>query len=162
MTSSERCVAELKQQEGFTPVAKHLPGDRPGVITGAYGDTDVKLGQTFTEEQASERLRKRLATEFEPIVNRAVKVPLQQSQFDALVLFLYNVGAGDPNHKPKPIEGLLTSTLLRKLNAGDIAGAADEFPRWNKADGKVLGGLVKRRKLEQTWFLESAMPEKAP
>jgi lysozyme len=149
---SERCIAELKQLEGFTPVAKHLDGDRPEVITGGYGDTQVKLGETHTEPEWEEKLLQRLAS-FEWMVNAAVKVPLTQSQFDALVLFVYNVGPGDPYVLP-PIDGFLTSTLLRKLNAGDYAGAALQFPRWNKSNGQVQGGLVKRRKLEQSWFTE--------
>ncbi|MDU2883127.1 MAG: lysozyme, partial [Enterobacter sp.] len=61
----------------------------------------------------------------------------------ALVDFAYNLGV-------KALEG---STLLKKLNAGDYAGAAAEFPKWNKAGGKVLPGLVKRREAERTLFL---------
>lgn len=66
-----------------------------------------------------------------------------QGQFDALVSFTYNLGA----------RSLSTSTLLRKLNAGDYAGAADEFLRWNKAGGKVLTGLTRRREAERALFL---------
>jgi hypothetical protein len=72
-------------------------------------------------------------------VSRLVKVGLTQGQFDALVSFTYNLGA----------RSLSTSTLLRKLNAGDYAGAADEFLRWNKAGGKVLNGLTRRREAER-------------
>jgi lysozyme len=154
MKASPRCIAELKQLEGYTPVAKHLDGDRPEVITGGYGDTQVTLGETHTEPEWAARLLKRVAG-FERIVNAAVKVALTQSQFDALVLLVYNIGPGDPYVFP-PIDGLLTSTLLRKLNAGDYAGAAAEFPRWNKSNGKIQPGLVTRRRLEQTWFLEKA------
>lgn len=79
---------------------------------------------------------------FESVVHKLVKVQLNQDQFDALVSFAYNLGEGN----------LGQSTLLKKLNAGDFAGAAQEFPRWNKGDGKVLPGLVRRRASESLMF----------
>ncbi|MCY1305462.1 Lysozyme RrrD [compost metagenome] len=72
-----------------------------------------------------------------------MRVPLSQGQFDALASFVFNLGSGN----------LQCSTLLRKLNAKDYAGAADEFPRWNKAGGKVLAGLTRRRAAERALFL---------
>jgi lysozyme len=75
-------------------------------------------------------------------VQRVVTVPITQAQYDALVSFTFNVGGG----------ALRTSTLLRKLNAGDCWGAGAEFPRWNKARGRVLPGLVKRRADERRMF----------
>ena len=72
---------------------------------------------------------------FEKAVRKAVKVPLEQYQFDALVSFTYNCGEGNLNK----------STLLKKVNAGDFKGAAQEFKKWNKAAGKVLNGLTRRR-----------------
>ncbi|WP_256544412.1 lysozyme [Pseudomonas sp. HMSC08G10] len=66
---------------------------------------------------------------FEPEIQRLVTTPLSQNQWDALVCFTYNLGAAN----------LESSTLRRMLNAGDYAGAAAQFPRWNKAGGKVLG-----------------------
>ncbi|EDH9820259.1 TPA_asm: lysozyme, partial [Salmonella enterica subsp. enterica serovar Typhimurium] len=80
---------------------------------------------------------------YENDVSRLVKVKLTQGQFDALVSFAYNLGA----------RTLSSSTLLRKLNSGDYAGAADEFLRWNKAGGKVLNGLTRRREAERALFL---------
>jgi lysozyme len=71
-----------------------------------------------------------------------VKVPLKQNQFDALVSFAYNVGIGN----------MKKSTLLRKLNDGDDEGAALEFHRWNRSNGKVLQGLVRRRAAEALLF----------
>lgn len=148
MTSSERLIAEIKELEGFTPVAKHLPGDRGNVITGGYGDTNVALGQVFTEPEAEAMLREALRSTYEAQVNAIVHVPLTQGMFDALVSFVYNLGG----------PALLNSTLRKKLNAGDYTGAANEFPRWVEADGKILDGLVKRRALERSWFLEIAPP----
>jgi lysozyme len=72
-----------------------------------------------------------------------VKVPLTQNQFDALVDFVFNVGA----------HNFEKSTLLIKLNKQDYKGAAEEFPRWNRAAGHVLGGLIRRRGAERTLFL---------
>jgi lysozyme len=76
-------------------------------------------------------------------VDKYVTVHLNQNENDALVSFTFNVGP----------EGLRTSTLLRKLNAGDRMGAADEFLKWNKAGGRVLAGLSRRRRAERALFL---------
>jgi lysozyme len=76
-------------------------------------------------------------------VRRAVKVPVDQMQFDALVSIFYNAG----------VEALSTSTLVRLLNARDYAGAAAQFPRWNKSNGMVLKGLQRRREAERLLFL---------
>jgi lysozyme len=80
---------------------------------------------------------------FEDGVNKLVTYTINQNQFDALVDFSFNLGLGN----------LGSSTLLKKLNAGDIKGAAEEFLRWDKAGGKVLAGLTKRRKAERDLFL---------
>ncbi len=79
----------------------------------------------------------------EAAVNMLVTVPLNQNQFDALVSFTYNVGEGH----------LESSTLLKLLNQGDYMGAADQFLRWNKVDGQIILGLVRRRHKEQALFL---------
>jgi len=80
--------------------------------------------------------------EYEAAVQRLVKVPLTQYQYDAMVSFVYNCGAGN----------LQKSTLLKKLNAGDYDGAAVEFHKWNKGGGKKLDGLVRRRASEALLF----------
>lgn len=122
--------------------------DSVGRWTVGYGDTgpDVVKGLVITKEQAEERLRGRLV-EFEGYVNRLVKVSLTQNQFDALVSLVYNIGPTN----------FSSSTLLRKLNAGDYAGAADQFLVWNKGrvDGKlvVIDGLTNRRKAERQLFV---------
>lgn len=81
-------------------------------------------------------------------VAKYVRVPITQAQYDALVSFTFNVG----------VANLASSTLLRKLNAGDCLGAAAEFPRWNKARGQVLPGLVKRRADERKKFETGCSP----
>lgn len=81
-----------------------------------------------------------LNTKYAPDVERLVRVPLEQHEFDALVSFHFNTGA------------LGRSTLLKRLNAGDRAGAAAEFGRWTRGGGRVLAGLVRRRKAERHLF----------
>lgn len=121
-----------------------------GVPTIGYGSTmyengaHVKLTDApITKERAIAILFHQLIG-YENAVNRYVKVPLNQNQFDALVDFAYNAGIG----------ALQKSTLLKKLNAGDYAGTAKEFDKWVYGGGKKLGGLVKRRANEKALFLK--------
>jgi lysozyme len=88
---------------------------------------------------------------FEEEVNYLLRVPVTQNQFDALVSFAYNVGSDIDTDTLA--EGLGDSTLLKYLNAGNLGAAADEFPKWNKAKGKILPGLTRRRKAERELFL---------
>ncbi|EPH0070380.1 lysozyme, partial [Acinetobacter baumannii] len=103
----------------------------------------VKKGDTCTEQQAETYLKNDL-TKFEVVINKLVKVSLTQNQFDALASFTYNLGETN----------LANSTLLKKLNKGDYQGAADQFLVWNKAGGKVMKGLVRRREAERALFLK--------
>ncbi|MGN2526290.1 lysozyme [Escherichia coli] len=145
MQTSEKGISLIKEFEGCKLTAYR---DSVGVWTIGYGWTQpvdgkpIRAGMTIKQETA-ERLLKTGLVSYESDVSRLVKVGLTQGQFDALVSFTYNLGA----------RSLSTSTLLRKLNAGDNAGAADEFLRWNKAGGKVLNGLTRRREAERALFL---------
>ncbi|CAM7885783.1 lysozyme [Enterobacter hormaechei] len=145
MQTSEKGIALIKQFEGCKLTAYQ---DSVGIWTIGYGWTQpvdgkpIRAGMTIKQETA-ERLLKTGLVSYESDVSRLVKVGLTQGQFDALVSFTYNLGA----------RSLSTSTLLRKINAGDYAGAADEFLRWNKAGGKVLNGLTRRREAERALFL---------
>ena len=145
MQTSEKGIALIKQFEGCKLTAYQ---DSVGVWTIGYGWTQpvdgkpIRAGMTIKQETA-ERLLKTGLVSYESDVSRLVKVGLTQGQFDALVSFTYNLGA----------RSLSTSTLLLKLNAGDYAGAADEFLRWNKAGGKVMNGLTRRREAERALFL---------
>lgn len=145
MQTSEKGIALIKEFEGCKLTAYQ---DSVGVWTIGYGWTQpvdgkpIRAGMTIKQETA-ERLLKTGLVSYESDVSRLVKVGLTQGQFDALVSFTYNLGS----------RSLSTSTLLRKLNAGDYAGAADEFLRWNKAGGKVLNGLTRRREAERALFL---------
>jgi GH24 family phage-related lysozyme (muramidase) len=113
------------------------------VWTIGYGHTKTaEPGMVITEAQAEELLREDLA-EFEEAVTEAVEVSINSNQFSALVSFCFNLGAGS----------LFQSTLLKLLNQGDFQGAADQFPRWDKAGGQALEGLTRRRKAERALFL---------
>lgn len=115
-----------------------------GIWTIGYGHTrGVKEGDTCSIQQADEWLRED-CYDAERTVNWSVTHPLTQNQFDALVSLVFNIG--DPQFRG--------STLLRRLNAGLMLEAADEFPKWNKQAGKVLGGLVTRRARERELFLK--------
>ena len=100
----------------------------------------------MTEYDANELLVVDL-TVFENAVNRLVTVNITQNEMGALVSFAYNCGTGN----------LKASTLLKKLNAGNFLGAADEFLKWDKAGGKRLKGLTLRRAAEYDLFLEPGL-----
>jgi lysozyme len=115
-----------------------------GVLTIGYGHTgkDVTEGMTITKKEAEDLLVKDLER-FEAGVKDLVKVSISENQFSALVSFAYNIG----------LNALSGSTLMKKLNAGDIMGAANQFERWNKAGGKEVQGLTNRRLAERDLFL---------
>lgn len=114
-----------------------------GVPTIGYGHTKgVRLGMSSSLEQAEAWLLEDISYA-EAMVNRLVKVPLSQNQFDALTDMVFNIGVGN-------FQG---STLLRKLNSNDYAGASLEFEKWNKAGGIVRAGLTRRRLAERDLFL---------
>lgn len=116
--------------------------DSGGVWTNGYGNTHgVVPGSTITQEQAAADLRANIQNSVND-VNQLVSVQLTQGEFDALVDFDFNLGRGN----------LSGSTLLALLNAGDWAGAADQFERWDQSDGKVLAGLLRRRQAEVAEF----------
>lgn len=148
MQTSEKGTRLIKDFEGCSLTAYPDPGTGGAPWTIGYGWTQpvdgkpVRPGMVI-DQKTADRLLKTGLVSYESDVSRLVKVALTQGQFDALVSFTYNLGA----------RSLSTSTLLRKLNAGDYAGAADEFLRWNKADGKVLNGLTRRREAERSLFL---------
>ena len=113
-----------------------------GVWTIGYGHTaDVKEGDSIDQEAAEAFLIEDLE-KFEQAVMRLVEVPLTQQQFDALVSWTFNLGAGN----------LAESTLLRKLNNYQYAEVPEQMMRWVRAGGQVLEGLVKRRAAEAALF----------
>ena len=113
-----------------------------GVWTIGYGHTKgVQPGDQWSEDHANHMLEVELE-EYENYVSTAVTVPLSQNQFDALVSWVYNLGNGN----------LTSSTMLKVLNSGDYAGVPAQIKRWNKAGGKVLEGLTRRRQAEADMF----------
>ena len=141
MTTSFTGRAIIRAYEGLHTEAYQ---DSVGIWTLGIGHTkDVKEGDTCTLEQADEWLCEDLE-DAEHCVIDSVDVPMTQCQFDALVSFTYNLGCGS----------LKGSTLLKLLNAGDYLGASRQFLVWNKAGGKVLAGLTKRRFDEMTLFMK--------
>ncbi len=140
MKINSRGLQLIKHFEGLFLQAYLCPAE---VLTIGYGHTaDVQPGDVITAQQADTFLLEDVSAS-ERAVNRLVTVPLTQNQFDALVSFVFNLGG----HNFK------SSTLLRKLNAGDYTGAAEEFPRWVNAGGKQLSGLIRRREAEKALFL---------
>ncbi len=132
-----------------TTLLKHFEGcettayqDSVGVWTIGYGHTKgVHKGMTITTSEADSMLLEELK-EYESYVENMVTVELTQEQFDALTVWVYNLGP--TNFK--------NSTLLKKLNSGDYSAVPTEIKRWNKAGGQVLQGLVKRREAEAAMF----------
>ena len=146
MSVSNKGVDLICEFEGEQLIAYD---DGVGIWTIGFGTTiypngiKVKKGETCTEAQAKSYMAHDLK-KFEQAVNGAVNIPLNQNQFDALVSLAYNIGTGAFNK----------STLVKKLNAGDIRGAADQFDVWVNAGGKRMQGLVNRRAKEKELFLK--------
>jgi lysozyme len=148
MRPSEDCVQLLARLEGFRARPYLCPG---GVWTVGFGlrtladGTRVGPGipDAISRERAQAELRLAVARVWGS-VQGMTRVPLTQGQCDALTLLAYNIGE----------TALRRSTLLRLLNSGDYAGASAQFPRWVKARGRVLSGLVRRRKIERALFDE--------
>jgi len=139
---SENGLNVIKKWEGFSAKAYK---DLVGVWTIGYGITDPRYafeGNTITREFAEQLLIQHVAQD-EISCRQLIKVPLSQPQWDAVVSLCYNIGPG----------AFARSTLLRKLNQSDFTGAYAEFPKWNRAGGKVVQGLVNRRKEEAGMFL---------
>lgn len=138
---SDEGLSLIKKFEGLRLTAYQ---DAVGIWTIGYGHTgpDVTPGMRVTQEQAESLLRKDVA-EAEDAVRSLVKAPISQSQYDALVSFVFNVGR----------TAFMNSTLLRLLNQGDWVSAAAEFAKWHKAGKKALEGLLRRRIEEMILFL---------
>ncbi len=135
MNTSAEGIALIKKFEGCELEAYQCSA---GVWTIGYGHTkDVEEGDTISKDQAEEMLVEELH-EYENYVNEYVNVALSQNQFDALVSWVYNLGPAN----------LKSSTMLKVLNDGKYEDVPYQMKRWNKAGGKVLDGLVRRREAE--------------
>lgn len=123
-------------------------------LTSAAGIITVRPGLTITQAQADDYLVASLV-KYEAAVQNALKRSPTQNQFDACVSLCFNIGPG----------AFAQSTVVRKFNAGDAAGAADAFLLWRKANGRIIAGLEARRKDERALFLRPSLapvPNPAP
>ena len=141
MHISEKGLDLIKKYEGLKLTAYLCPAN---VWTIGYGSTGkhVKQGMTITEEEADQLLKDDVSR-FEDCINDGIDVELTQEEFDALVCFAFNVGCG----------AFMGSTLRKLINEGKKTAAAQQFLRWDKAGGKVLAGLARRRADERALFL---------
>jgi lysozyme len=153
MTPSDACRKLIQNFEGCAKKrpdgsfeAYPDPGTGGDPWTIGWGSTgpSIRKGTVWTQKQCDDRFDEHVG-EFAGKVAALLKgVPTTQHQFDAMVSFAYNVG----------VANLRSSTLLKKHKAGDYAGAAAEFARWNKAAGNVLPGLTRRRNAEAQLYAQ--------
>ena len=143
---SQTALDLVKQFEGFSPTRYVCSG---GKLTIGYGHVittpHIKDFEKPITQKRAEQILMMDMTYAQRAVDRLVKVPLNQNQFDALVSFVFNIGEG----------AFAASTLLRQLNKGRYQEAAAEFMRWIHAGGKRLDGLIRRRRAEQALFLKT-------
>ena len=132
-------TAEGYRGEAYIPIKGDVPTIGFGTTAG------VKLGDKITPVQALGRAVADVE-KFEGALKRCVKVPLYQHEYDAYISFYYNVGSG----------AFCSSTLVKKLNASDYDGACKELLRWDKAGGRRVEGLAKRRQKEYAQCIGSA------
>ena len=139
MKCSQEGLALIKKFEGCRLKAYRCSAN---VLTIGYGHTGgVKEDDTISQPEADELLENDIA-KFEEYVSDNVIVELKQNQFDALVAWTFNLGVGN----------LRNSTMLKKLNEADYDSIPFEMRRWNKAGGKTLDGLIRRREAESLLF----------
>lgn len=158
MQTSQTLKKFLRGSESLHLKAYPDPGSRDGTPwtigwgTTTYEDgTPVQEGDEITEARADALFEHHVKI-VERAIDKYVVVPLLQNQFDALVSFIYNVGVG----------AFASSTMLKRLNVGDYAGAAAEFDRWVYNDGKVMQGLRNRRDREKALFTSNVAPAAPP
>ena len=145
MKLSDQAIQLIARSEGFSSTPYRCPA---GIPTIGYGSTFYPDGRRVemddmpvTEPDALATLQHE-AGRVAGQIDGASKVSLTQGQFDALVSFAYNLGFGT----------LIASTLWRKVQANNFAGAADQFDRWIHGGGKILPGLITRRAAEKAMF----------
>ena len=139
MKCSKEGLALIKKFEGCRLESYRCSAN---VLTIGYGHTGGVLETDVITQDDADKLLEEDIAKFEKYVDDNVTVELNQSQFDALVAWTFNLGVGN----------LRQSTMLRKLNEGDYQSVPSEMNRWNKAGGKTLDGLIRRRKAEGLLF----------
>jgi len=151
MTPGPDCLAIIQEFEGcarkqpdgsFAAYPDPGTGGDPWTIGWGTTGPDVKQGLVWSQAQCDARFAEDVTGFAAKVAGVIGTAPTTQHQFDAMVSFAYNVG----------VNNLASSTLLKLHKAGDYAGAAAQFARWNKAAGKVLPGLTKRRAAEAALY----------
>lgn len=144
MKTSAYGIKKIREHEGIRLKAYPDPatGGAPWTVGVGHTGPEVYPGMVISADEVDDMLRRDLE-KFERGIERLVTVPLTQNQFDALVSLTFNIGLGNFGG----------STLLRKLNARDYNGAADQILRWDKAAGRKMAGLTRRREAERNQFL---------
>lgn len=146
MKISNKGLELIKEFEGFSANAYLCPAKIPTI---GYGNTfwedgrKVRIGEQISQSKALELLEFVANKDFADKIFSLIKVQINQNQFDAMVSLAYNIGVG----------AFSKSTLLKKVNAKDFIGAANEFLKWDKSGGKPLLGLTRRRQREKELFL---------
>lgn len=156
MIVNQKTLELIESFEGFVPT---WYVDPVGIWTVAFGHTDAAgepkyaatKNKTFTKAEGRMILERDLA-QYAAHVRKSVHVALTPNQFGALTSLCYNIGPSN----------FMSSTLVKKLNAEDYEGAAEQFKRWNRAGGKILKGLVRRRAAEAALFLSGATTPAEP
>ena len=152
MQANDAGLHIIKACEGFR---RRPYFDVGGVVTVGFGTTRGCDDRRLTMDMApitradAEAFLERDVVATENFVSRLVKVGLNENEYSALVSFTYNVGAGN----------LQRSTLRMKLNRGHRLDAADEFPKWRRANGRIYRGLVRRRSMERELFLDETFDD---
>jgi lysozyme len=155
--TSDQGIALLKKHEGLRLKAYPDPASGGEPWTIGYGTTSsagvgkITKGMTITHAQAEDMLRRSLVIYERGVVKALNRAPTQ-NQFDAIVSFAYNVG----------VPAMSKSSVIRHFNGGDIQKAADSFLLWNKAAGKIMPGLTRRRSEERALFLKASATAAAP
>lgn len=148
MRTNDRGLRLIKKYEGLSLHPYRCPANIPtigyGSCYGLNGERVTMNHRMITPTEADHLLRREVR-HAERQVARSISVPLTVNQFSALTSFTFNVGGG----------AFHASTLRRKINRSEIESAASEFKRWRYAGGRVLPGLVKRRRAECRLFLSA-------
>lgn len=145
MKINEAGLAIIREFEGLRLTAYRCPA---GVATIGYGHTghDVRMTMTITPDRAEEMLENDLRRFEVGMTAMLGSVPTTSNEFSALVCLAFNIGLGK----------IATSTVLRRHKAGNRTGAANAFGMWNRAGGRILPGLVRRREAEAALYLGEA------
>lgn len=153
MHISDKGLDIIKEFEGYgrklpngdcTAYQEHLGNGKYDIPTIGWGCTEgVEMGMVWTRAEAETALRRELVR-IEDGVKAAIKFVPNQNQYDAMVSLAYNIGTG----------GFAKSTVCRLANAGDFVGASRGFALWNKSQGQIIGGLVRRRSEEAALFMQ--------